>query len=93
MAKKKKKVRGPVAILRDGSTLEIDDEVTTEWHHTCIGTVFVVESITAHPGYCESGFLVVVHMKDDPTRKILGLKKEGKEFPDGIDANHFKKIV
>lgn len=92
MAKKKKKVKGLVAILRDGSTLEVDDEVTTDFYPQSIDIIFVIESITSHAGYCESGFLVVVHMKDDPARKILGLKKEGREFPDGIDANHFKKV-
>lgn len=66
----------------------LEDEVTTDFPG-CKGYVFVVEKITIHPS--ESGYMVVVALKDDRKRKILGLKKEGLTFVDGIDANWFTK--
>lgn len=80
------------AILRDGSVLEIGDEVTTNYHKKCIGLTFIVCEINPYP-YCESGTLVVAHLKDDPERRIEGLKVEGRDFgPPGIDANWFCKV-
>lgn len=81
-----------VAKLRDGTMLEIGDEVETNLHHTCLGVIFVICEI--HPySHCESGAHVVVHVKGYPEKRI-----EGKKIPDfesdppGIDANWFKKI-
>lgn len=76
------------AIKRDGSAIELEDEVTTNFPG-CNGYVFVVEKIIIHPS--ESGYMVVAALKDDRKRKILGLKKEGLTFVDGIDANWFTK--
>lgn len=89
---KKKKVAGPVAILRDGSELKIGDEITTNLSKKCEGEIFVVCEINPWP-ICESGFLVVVYLKSDPERKILGFKKEGVDLgPDGIDSNYFVRV-
>jgi len=80
------------AILRDGSVLEIGDEVVTKFPG-CDGYTFVVCEIN-HYEHCESKARVVVHLKDDPSRKILGFKKENYHLngPDGIDANWFVKV-
>jgi len=79
------------AILRDGSRLNLGDEVITNYHESCIGKTFIVCNIIPH-AHCESGTLVTVHLKGDEQRKMLGFKKEGMDFSDGIDANWFKKI-
>jgi len=80
------------AKLREGTELNIGDEVETNYHHTCEGRIFVVCEINPWP-QCESGAMVVVHLQGHPDRKILGFKKEGLDLgPDGIDANWFKKI-
>lgn len=79
------------AKLRDGTELEIGDEVETKFPG-CKGHTFIVCEINPYD-CCESGTLVVVHLKGDPERKILGLKKHGHEhWPDGIDACWFSKI-
>lgn len=82
----------PKALTRHGVVITIGDEVGTDWHHTCIGKVFIVETITPFE-LCESGFMIVAHLKTDPTRKLLGMKFEGvtKKIPDGLDSNWFKK--
>jgi hypothetical protein len=80
------------AILRDGSFIEIGNEVQTDFYKSCIGLTFVVEQITPHDT-CESGFLVVAALKEDRSKKLLGFKKEGFTFKDGLDANHFRKIT
>lgn len=80
------------AILRDGTVLEIGDEVTTNYHKTCIGQIFIVEAITPYR-WCESKTMVLVHLKGDPARKIVGLQKEGIDnHPPGLDANWFKLL-
>lgn len=80
------------ATLRDGTILNIGDEVSTHYHKKCIGLTFVVEAITPYLN-CESGTMIVAALKEDRTRKIVGFKKEDFEFPvEGIDANWFKKI-
>ena len=79
------------AKIRDGSIIGIGDEVVTDFYKACIGLIFVVEQITTHDT-CESGTLVVAALKDDRSKKLLGLKKEGLTFKDGIDANHFRKV-
>lgn len=82
-----------VAILRDGSTLKIGDEVTSTFKG-CAGYTFIVCEINPYE-HCESHTRVVVHLKGDESRKILGFKKEGHPLngPDGIDANWFKKVA
>jgi hypothetical protein len=80
------------AIKSDGSILSVGDEVETTLHPKCAGVVFVVESIEHHPGYCASGYMVVVHVKGHPERKMLGFKKEGLSFIDGVSADWFTKI-
>ena len=81
-----------VATLRDGSILEIGDEVETSFKG-CAGYLFIVCEINPYD-LCESKAMVVVHLKGDPSRKILGFKKEGYIFngPDGLDANLFRKV-
>lgn len=83
-----------MAVLRDGTELHVGEEVTTDIYSKCVGQVFVVEEINPYE-YCESGTMIIVHLKSDPERKMLGFKKEGwvKPGPDGIDANWFKKHV
>jgi len=78
--------------LRDGSILVIGDEVQTDFYKSCIDFTFVVEQITPHDT-CESGCLVVAALKEDRSKKLLGFKKDGLTFKDGIDANHFRKIA
>jgi hypothetical protein len=84
------------AIKSDGSVIRIGDEVEAKtpsgYFRKCEGVVFVVESIQDLLGYCKTGYLVLVHVKDQPDRKLLGFKKEGREFPDGLDADWFVKI-
>lgn len=84
------------AIKSDGSVIRIGDEVEAKtasgYFRKCEGVVFVVESIRDLPGYCKTGYLVVAHVRDQPERKLLGFKKEGREFPDGLDADWFTKI-
>lgn len=80
------------AILRDGAELNIGDEVETKFPG-CRGYTFIVCEINPYED-CESKTRVVVHLKGDPSRKILGFKKDGYHLngPDGIDTNWFKKI-
>jgi len=81
------------ATLRDGTTLEIGDEVETNFHKSCMGKIFIVCEI--HPyDTCESKSMVVVHLKGEPGRRLEGFKKEGhvSDRPLGIDTNWFKKI-
>lgn len=80
------------AILRDGSVISEGDEVQTDFYKACAGLTFVVEQVTPHET-CESGFLVVAALKEDRSKKLLGFKKEGLTFKDGLDANHFRKIT
>jgi len=80
-----------IAKLRDSSIIMIGDEVMTDFYKVCIGLIFVVEQITPHET-CESGTLVVAALKDDRSKKLLGMKKDGFTFKDGIDANHFRKV-
>ncbi len=84
------------AIKSDGSVIRIGDEVEAKtqsgYFRKCEGVVFVVERIQDLLGYCKTGYLVLVHVKDQPDRKLLGFKKEGREFPDGLDADWFVKI-
>lgn len=70
---------------RDGESITIHDEVETNWHEKCLGVIFVVAAITPHDT-CESGFMVSVHVKDNPERKLKGLRELG------LDTNWFRKI-
>lgn len=81
------------AILRNGDVLEIGDEVETNFHPTCKGQLFIICEMNKYQ-YCESGVLVVAHLKGYPERKITGLRVTSAEgdMPIGIDANWFKKI-
>ena len=82
-----------IAKTRDGNELSIGDEVEViGYHHTCEGKTFVICEITPYDN-CESGAMVLVHLKGEPDRKIVGFQKEGYEFnhPPGLDANYFKK--
>lgn len=76
-----------------GDTLRPGDEVTTLYHHQCVGQVFVIEEMNAYP-CCASGVIVLVHLKGEPDRKLTGFKKEGyvQLKPEGIDANWFRKV-
>lgn len=83
------------AVQRDGTILSICDEVEVKpgFNAKCDGLTFVVCEINPFPGQCESGTMVVVHLKGSPDRKILGFKKKGHDLgPDGLDANWFKLI-
>lgn len=89
------------AIKSDGSVLRIGDEVEAKllygngcvkYFRKCEGVVFIVEKIGYHPGCCSTGYMVVVHVKGSPERKMLGFKKEGLTFIDGLDADWFTKI-
>lgn len=77
-------------MTRDGEVLKMGDEVTTDWHEKCVGQTFVICEMNAW-STCESGVLVVAHLKGDPSRRIEGFKKEGIDLgPSGIDANHYR---
>jgi hypothetical protein len=80
----------PHTFRRDGTRLGLGDEVITDLHAACQGETFIIEQITPHP-YCESKTHVLVHLKGNPERKILGFSKPGlfDEDPPGIDANWF----
>lgn len=79
-----------IAKKRDGSTLEIGDEVTTNWRG-CEGYIFVICEIHPYED-CYSKFFVVAHLKGEPERKIKS-KFAGKDGrPDGMDAQWFNKI-
>lgn len=84
---RKKKIEEikPVATLRDGSTLTIGSEVETRFHEKCDGVIFVVCKITPY-AHCQSGFLVLVHVKDYPERLLKS------SMSNGIDTNWFTKI-
>ena len=80
------------ATLRDGTVLNLEDEVTTTYPG-CKGYTFIICEINPWE-FCWSKAMVVVHLKEDPSRKILGFKKEGMDLgPDGIDASWFKKVI
>lgn len=78
-----------IATLRDGTTLEVGDTVTTNYKG-CKGYEFTICEINPY-ATCESGFMVVVHLKGDPTRVIKSpfAGKDGR--PSGIDSNWFVK--
>jgi len=79
------------AKLRDGSEISIGDEVTSTFKG-CKGYTFIVCEINPWE-FCWSKAMVVVHLKEDPTRKILGFQKEGHDLgPPGIDASWFTKV-
>lgn len=78
--------------LRDKTILTMGDEVQTSFHKSCLGKTFIICEMNDFPGGCESGIMLVVHLKGDPERKITGLKKEGYDWVEGIDANWFKKL-
>ncbi len=80
------------AIKRDGDVLQVGDNVRCLLYKKLLQEEFVVESITENLGGCESGFMVVAHLKSDPSKRIVGMKKEEHNFVDGIDANWFEKI-
>lgn len=74
------------ATLRDGeTTIDIGDEVETDFHKNCLGRIFVVEEVNPYAN-CESGFMIVVHLKGHPDRKMKG------SLGIGIDANWFKIV-
>lgn len=73
------------AKLRDGTELEIGDEVETSWTVKCLGIIFVVFEIIPWET-SESHTMVNVHVKGEPDRVLkstTGL---------GLDANWFRKI-
>ena len=78
--------------LRDGTILNMGDEVETDAYPQCKGQTFVICEMNPWPGGCESGVMVVAHLKGDESRKLKGFKKEGADLgPEGLDANWFKK--
>lgn len=83
----------PTVRLRNGEILTLGDEVTTAFHKTCEGKIFVVCEMNPY-GHCESGMLIVAHLKDHPERRMEGFARDGYQFqePAGIDANHFKRV-
>lgn len=72
------------AVLRDGATLSLGDEVETSYNK-CEGYIFVISDIKEDDN-CESGFMVKAHLKGDPERPIKT------KNDDGMDANWFKRI-
>jgi len=85
-----------VARLRDGTELNIGDEVETGFHKKCEGEIFVVSEI--HPwSSCESKTLILVHLKGHPDRPLKSqfagrVEADGSVRPPGIDANWFKPL-
>lgn len=81
------------ATLRNGITLKIGDEVTTNIYPKCVGQVFVIEEMNEYAA-CDSGVIILAHLKDDPERKLRGFQKEGyvQLKPEGLDANWFEKV-
>lgn len=63
--------------------ISLGDTVLTDYHPACVGCVFVVTRITPY-GYCESGHMVLVHLKDEPERTLQG------KLGLGLDTNWFK---
>lgn len=78
------------ATKRDGTILKIGDEVTTKWRG-CEGFVFIISEINPYDS-CESGSMVVAHLKGEPER-VIKSKFAGKDGrPPGLDANWFEKV-
>jgi len=73
------------AKTRDGIVISLGDEVETNWSPKCDGVIFVVCEITPYD-ICESKFMLNVHVKGSPDRKLKA------SSPLGFDTNHFKKI-
>lgn len=88
------------AVKSDGTELCIGDQVHAcriyedgrrlWFHYSCRDVIFIVESIVKYK-YCSCGYLVVVHMKEDPSRKILGCKRSD-ENAVGISADWFVRV-
>ena len=79
------------AVLRNFDTLEVGDDVTTEFRG-CSGYEFTICEI--HPyETCESKAMVVVHLKGYPERVIKSPFAGKNGRPEGVDANWFKKII
>lgn len=78
------------ATLRDGTVLNLGDEVTTDYRG-CKGYTFIVCEINPYE-YCESKTMVVAHLKDSPQRRIRSPFAGRDGRPDGLDANWFKKV-
>lgn len=68
-------------------SVEIGDEVVTNFFN-CSGFDFVVARIH-RSNHCQSGFLVVAHLKGDPSREIRGTVIDDVNY--GIDSFWFKK--
>lgn len=89
------------AIKSDGSVIRVGDEVEAKmitgngkemWYSKhCEGVIFVVEEITRY-SQCSCGYMVLAHLKGSPDRKLMGVKFEGMQFPDGLSADWFMKI-
>ena len=79
------------AKLRDGTILRIGDDVTSNYRG-CVGHEFTICQINPYES-CESGFMVVAHLKGSPDRPIKSpfAGKDGR--PEGIDTNWFKPIT
>ncbi len=79
------------AVQRDGAELFIGDEVEVKpgLYKACEGQTFIVCEINPYEG-CESGFRIVVHLKEAPERRLIGMKK-ARVGPEGIDCNWFIK--
>lgn len=76
-----------VAKLRDGSILTVGERVSCLLKG-CRDHVFIIEKISKFD-CCESGTLVLVHLEEDPSRKINSKVKKDMKMPPGIDANWF----
>lgn len=73
------------AIDRDGNVIRIGDHVSTDFHPSCVDRVFVVFEINRHDN-CESGFMILAHLKDSREREIRGVNGQG------LDTNWFKVV-
>lgn len=73
------------AIDRHGNVVRLADEVETNYHPNCIGRVFVVSEIIPWDN-CESGFMILAHLKDSRERVIRGVNGQG------LDTNWFKVV-
>jgi len=78
--------------LKSKMDLKVGDEVRCNLYKKLANEVFIVESITPNEN-CHSKFMVVAHLKSDPSKRIVGLKKDGYDFVDGIDSSWFEKIT
>lgn len=79
-----------IPLSKEGERINIGDTVTTKFRG-CVGHEFTVKEISPYQ-YCGSGFLVVVHLKGDPSRELHSKFALTEGRPQGLDAHWFSLV-